>query len=110
MKENIFQTGLAVIAALFTICFLILVVPPLVQNFDPIGAFAGGFVNPFSSGYALDVIFTWLALALWVFYESKTKGIKHGWIALALGVVPGVAVGLAFYIYIRSVSLEKNVR
>ncbi|TGL64315.1 DUF2834 domain-containing protein [Leptospira sarikeiensis] len=92
---------LIVLGSAFTICFLYLVIPPLSQNFDVFGAFLGGFVNPFSTGYSLDVIFTWFVLAAWILYESKTKGIKNGWIALLLGVVPGVAVGLAYYIYLR---------
>ncbi|WP_369010820.1 DUF2834 domain-containing protein [Klebsiella pneumoniae] len=29
------------------------------------------------------------------------KGIRHGWVALLLGVVPGVATGFAVYLLIR---------
>lgn len=40
-------------------------------------------------------------LAVWVMYEAKVKGIRHGWVALLLGVVPGVATGFAVYLLIR---------
>ncbi|EMJ97855.1 DUF2834 domain-containing protein [Leptospira sp. WS58.C1] len=102
MNLSTFRILLILLGSLFTAGFLYLVLPPLSQNFDIIGAFLGGFVNPFSSAYALDIIFTWLVLAVWIVYEAKTKGIKNGWIALLLGVVPGVAVGAAYYIYLRA--------
>jgi hypothetical protein len=40
-------------------------------------------------------------LAIWVLYEARMKGIRHGWIALALGVVPGVATGFGVYLLLR---------
>ncbi|PJZ47570.1 DUF2834 domain-containing protein [Leptospira saintgironsiae] len=101
MNLSTFKNLLIILGSVFTAGFLYLVLPPLSQNFDVIGAFLGGFVNPFSSAYALDIIFTWLVLAAWIIYDAKTKGIKNGWIALLLGVVPGVAVGAAYYIYLR---------
>ncbi|EPG67024.1 DUF2834 domain-containing protein [Leptospira wolffii] len=107
MNWNLTKWILLSIATLFTISLAYLVTPPLSENFDLVGAFGGGFVNPFSSGYALDVIFTWCALAIWVLYEAKVKGIKNGWIALVLGVVPGVAAGLVFYIILREKQRDK---
>ncbi len=101
MNPSRFRILLLVLGSAFTVCFVYFVIPPLLENFDVLGAFAGGFVNPFSTGYALDVIFTWLVLASWIFYEAKTKGIKYGWVALLLGIVPGVATGFAFYLLLR---------
>ncbi|PJZ65526.1 hypothetical protein CH371_11310 [Leptospira wolffii] len=107
MNWNLTKWILLSIATLFTISLAYLVTPPLSENFDLVGAFGGGFANPFSSGYALDVIYTWCALAIWVSYEAKVKGIKNGWISLVLGVVPGVAVGLVFYIILREKQMDK---
>jgi Terpene cyclase DEP1 len=101
MNRNAFRTILIVLAAAFTVAFTAVCVPPFLQNPDILGAFAGGFVNPYATGYALDVFFSWAVLAAWVAYEAKVKGIRFGWVALALGVVPGVAVGLAAYLLLR---------
>ena len=66
-----------------------------------LSAFAGGFVNPYATGYALDAFCTWGVLAVWVVYEAKAKGFRHGWVALVLGVVPDVAVGFACYLLLQ---------
>ena len=92
------QTGLA---AAFTLAFAMIVVPALLATGDIPGAFAAGFVNPFSTGYSLDVILCAVLVILWVLYERRTLGIKHGWIAIPLCIVPGVAVGLAYYLILR---------
>ena len=101
MSPNTFRISLIVLAVMFTVAFMVICIPPLIENPDVIGAFAAGFVNPYASGYALDIFFTWGVLAAWVFYEAKAKGIRHGWVALVLGVVPGVAVGFAVYLLLR---------
>lgn len=101
MSASAFRACLVLIAGAFTLMFCAIVVPALVQNPDVIAAFAGGFVNPFASGYSLDVICCWCVLAAWVWFEAKQDGVRHGWVALLLGVVPGVAVGFAFYLFIR---------
>lgn len=90
------------IALGFTAAFCTVVVPALLRDGDVLGAFAAGFVNPYASGYSTDVIFCWLALALWITYERNTLGTKHGWLCLVLGIVPGVAVGFALYLVLRS--------
>ncbi|MDD3446684.1 MAG: DUF2834 domain-containing protein, partial [Zavarzinia sp.] len=64
--------------------------------------FGQGFVNPFSTGYSLDVLTCWAVLAVWIIRDARVAGIRHGWIALVLGIVPGVAVGFAFYLWLRS--------
>lgn len=73
-----------------------------------LGAFAAGFVNPYSSGYSLDVILCALILFVWIFYERKARGIKHGWIAIPLSFVPGVATGFAVYLVLRSRQLDRQ--
>jgi len=75
--------------------------PPFLENPDIIGAFLAGFVNPYSSGYALDTIVCGLILFTWVIYEATNQGIKHGWICLILSIIPGVAVGFGLYLVIR---------
>jgi hypothetical protein len=101
MSQNAFKIVIAVLGATFAVLFLVLCVPPLVENPDVIGAAMAGFVNPFASGYALDAIFCWLVLSSWVAYEAKASGIRHGWVCVLLGIVPGVATGFAAYLLLR---------
>lgn len=106
MGVRVFE-GLCIALAMgFTIAFCALVVPPLIQNPDILGAFAAGFVNPYASGYSTDVFFCWATLAVWIAYEAKTDSVRHGWACLVLGLVPGVAVGFALYLVIRRRQLE----
>lgn len=99
MTKQTFHRLLLLFALLFAGFFMGVVLPPLLDNPDVLGAFMAGFVNPYSSGYSFDVIVTWFILAAWVLYESPT--VRHGWVCLILGVVPGVAVGLAAYLILR---------
>jgi Terpene cyclase DEP1 len=101
MNLNTFRICLISLAAGFTLAFVAICIPPFLEDPDIVGAFAGGFVNPYATGYALDIFFTWGVLATWVLYEARAKGIRHGWVALLVGVVPGVAVGFAAYLLIR---------
>jgi len=86
---------------MFVIFFSASVVPALIKDFDVLGAFAAGFVNPYSSGYSADVIACWLILVVWVIYEKTKLNIQHGWVCVLLGIVPGVAVGFAAYLILR---------
>lgn len=107
MSHRLFEAALITVAAIFTLVFAIVVVPALIEDGDVIGAFAAGFVNPYSSGYSIDVIMCWVALAIWVIYDRSAYSVKYGWICLVLGVVPGVAVGLPLYIVMRSRQLRE---
>lgn len=98
-SETIFKISLIFIAILFTAKFAIVVIPPLLENPDILGAFGAGFVNPYASGYSSDVFCCWAILFVWVLYEYPK--VKYGWVCLLLGVVPGVAVGLALYLILR---------
>lgn len=106
MSETGFRWFNGFIAIVFSGIFLGLIVPALLTDFDVIGAFAAGFVNPYASGYSTDVVLCWVALAGWVWHESATAGVRHGWICVLLGLVPGVAVGLCLYLILRSGQLE----
>ena len=101
MSENVFKFAVMAIAAVFTLFFVVVVVPPLIDNPDILGAFAAGFVNPYASGYSADVISCWAILAVWVWFEAATRSVKHGWICLVIGIVPGVALGFALYLLLR---------
>lgn len=101
MSQSIFKSLLLLLAVGFTAAFCVIVVPALLESGDVVGAFAAGFVNPFASGYSTDVLMCWAVLAVWVIYDATNHNIKHGWIALVLGVVPGVATGFALYLLIR---------
>ncbi len=99
MPNYIFRGSLIGIALFFLLFFAWIVVPPLLVNPDILGAFAGGFVNPYASGYSTDVICCWFILLVWVIYEYPH--VKYGWLCVLLGVVPGVAVGFALYLLMR---------
>jgi hypothetical protein len=109
MSDAAFKVLLVILGLGFAVLFSVIVLPPLFESPDVIGAFAAGFVNPYASGYALDAIFCWAVLAVWVIYEANTRGIKHGWVALALGIAPGVATGFAVYLLIR-LRFEQQIR
>lgn len=109
MNLTIFRVLLIALGAGFAAAFGILVVPALIESGDIVGAFAAGFVNPFSSGYALDAIMCWCILAVWVIYEARAYGIRHGWLAVCLGVIPGVATGFAVYLLLRMKQMKADV-
>ena len=108
MSERQFRMTLILLALGFTAFFSVVVVPPLIDSPDILGAFGAGFVNPYSSGYSADVIACWLILAAWVLFEAKSESVKHGWLCLVVGVVPGVAVGLAAYLLVRSRQVRRQ--
>lgn len=106
MTVSQFRVCLIVLATGFTVLFGVLVIPPLFQDPDVLGAFAAGFVNPYSSGYSSDVIVCWFILAAWVAFEAKQKQVRYGWVCLLVGLVPGVAVGFAGYLLLRMQQLD----
>lgn len=108
MSEGLFKLVIIAAAAVFTLLFTIWIIPPLIADPDVIGAFAAGFVNPYSSGYSADVLACWVILAAWIAYEAKTLGIRHGWICALLGIIPGVAVGFALYLLVRLKQLRER--
>jgi hypothetical protein len=97
-----FEALAAFFGVLFAVAFAIIVVPPLLESGDIIGAFAAGFVNPYASGYSLDTIICGLILITWVLYERSVLGMRHGWIAIPLTFAPGVATAFGFYLVLRS--------
>ncbi len=107
MTLTVFRIVLVALGSTFAVAFMAICVPPL-QAPDVVGALAGGFVNPFATGYSLDTIFCWFVLGAWVVYEAKAHGIRHGWVALVLGVAPGVATGFAVYLLLRSKQLRAD--
>ena len=101
MTDKAFLMSMYLIAAAFTGAFVVLVVPALIDNPDVLGAFAAGFVNPYAAGYSTDVILCWVALAVLVLHDRQAHSIVNGGWYLLLGIVPGVAVGLALYLASR---------
>jgi len=102
MKSESFRFIVFLVAPAFTIFFLLAIVPALIQNFDVLGALAAGFVNPYSSGYSTNVIACWLILVVWIVYEKINLNINYSWVCALLGIVPGVAVGFAAYLILRT--------
>ena len=97
VSDRVYATLLATLGLGFAGAFVVLCVPPFLENPDVLGAFGAGFVNPYASGYSLDTITCWLVLALLVTREP----VPYGWTALLIGIVPGVATGFAVYLLLR---------
>jgi hypothetical protein len=108
MNTKTFKITVFLIALAFAAFFIATIVPALIMDFDILGAFAAGFVNPYSSGYSVDVIACWLILLVWIVYEKKALNIRYGWVCLMLGIVPGVAVGFAAYLILRLNQFSKD--
>lgn len=100
MSVKRFRYLTAALGGGFTAAFGALVVPAFLRDPDVLAAFAAGFVNPFAAGYSLDAITCWCLLVVWVIHEAGARGVRHGWVAVVIGVVPGVAAGLAVYLLI----------
>ena len=100
--KQIYHATLAILGIGFAVFFFATMGPPFLENPGLIEACKGGFVNVYSSGFATDAILCWFVLATWVIYDKAQNGIKFGWIALLLVLVPGVATGFAFYLFTRS--------
>ena len=101
MSERVFLVCVTGVGLGFAGVFVVMVLPPLWADPDLFGAALAGFVNPYAAGYASDAIACWMILAVWVIYEARARGIRHGWACLLLGAVPGVATGLAAYLLLR---------
>ena len=106
MTEKTFTIIVGIVAGIFTVLFCLLVLPPLIEQPDIIGAFGAGFVNPYASAYSADVLCCFAVLLVWIIYESPK--VKYGWICLFLSLVPGVAVGFAVYLIMRANQLKKG--
>jgi hypothetical protein len=101
MSTLAFKRVLMALGTGFALFFAITIVPPLLRDLDVWGAAMAGFVNPYAAGYSTDTIMCWLVLAAWVWHDRSQHGIRHGWVALLLGAVPGVATGLSVYLLMR---------
>lgn len=101
MGRTLYWALIALFGVGFAVAFAIVVVPPLLENPDIPGAFAAGFVNPYAAGYSLDAICCWLILSTWIMYERFTMKVRHGWIAILIGLAPGVATAFALYLFLR---------
>lgn len=101
MTSKTFSIVTASLGALFALAFSVTVVPPLIKSGDIFDAFAAGFVNAYSTGYALDAKFWAFILSAWILSEMQTRHVRHGWIAIPLCVVPGVATAFAVNLLLR---------
>ena len=88
-------------AAVFTALFATWCIPPFIADPDIISALAAGLVNPYASGYSADSLSCWVILSAWILYVRRAYGVRHGLWCIALGALPGVAVGFAAYLLIR---------
>lgn len=102
MSNTLYRSLLWLMAIGFATAFCVIALPTALHETNPLRFVTDAYVNPYSSGYATDTLTCWCVLAVWIIHEARTKGVRHGWIALLLGVVPGVATGFATYLLIRS--------
>lgn len=102
MGKKVFEGVIASLGLVFAAVFCIIVVPPLLESKDILGAFAAGFVNPYATGYSIDAILCALILITWVVYERKNSNVKFGWVVIPLSFAPGVATAFAVYLILRS--------
>src|SRR4051812_41118293 len=101
MTDRSFRAVLVAIAAAFVVLFAAIVPPALINDgFDFWGAARATFVNPYASGASIDVLMAYVVLAVWVFQEARTRRVRHGWIALVVGLVTGLTVAFAAYLLI----------
>ncbi len=102
MPRTRFDWIIIALAATFVVALAVVVVPTFVDdNLDLVHAFDQALINPYATGFATDLLFTYLILCAWVLYEANYRGVRHGWIAIVLGFLIGVAVGLTIYLLIR---------
>ena len=102
MPETRFDWVLIALGVAFIATIGIVVIPTFLDDgLNLITAVDEAFANPYASGVAIDLLFTYVVLAAWVIYEYQYRDVQHGWIALVLGLVVGVAIGLVFYLLIR---------
>lgn len=100
--ERVYVASLVLIAGAFSVAFFALIVPGIFPIHDFVQqTLLNGYVNPTAAGYTTDTLACACVLTAWVIYERITLGIRGGWIALVVSVVPGVAVGFAAYLLIR---------
>jgi hypothetical protein len=102
MPRTRFDWIVITLAAVFVVMLAVFLVPTFVDDGLDLGyAFDQALINPYATGFATDLLFTYLILVAWVVYEANYRGVRHGWIAIVLGFLIGVSVGLATYLLIR---------
>ncbi len=106
--KTVYFTVLGIVGIGFAAFFFITLGSLLFTNPDIFAALKAGYVNPYSSAFATDAMACWVVLAAWVIYEKFEKGIKYGWIALLIGLVPGVATAFALYLVMRMRQLKSD--
>jgi len=109
INKKMFRLLLWMLIILFSLFFFISFLPHVISDANIIIVLQSGFVNPYATGYSIDLIATWLVLIVLVLHESHTHKIKGGWLCILLGLVPGVVVGWAAYLLLRSKQIESSV-
>ena len=106
MTEAAFKRAIIITASAFLAVFIFYTLPAALELNDVFQSFAAGFVNPFATGYSVDVIACGFILIFWILFEAKHSGIRYGWVCILLCIVPGVAVGFTAYLLLRQKQLN----
>lgn len=65
------------------------------------------FVNPVSSFFAIDVIFSALTLAIFIVAQARRDSVGFWWVPLAATFLIGVSCGLPLFLGMRELSMRK---
>ena len=110
MPDTRFDWVLMGLAAAFVVVLAVVVGPTFFgDGLNVFTAFEKSFVNPYAAAVSVDALFTYALLAAWVIYESQHREVRHGWLALVLGLI-GITVGLAFYLLVRHREIGPQAR
>ena len=103
MPSTRFDWIITALAAACMATLAVVVLPTFVSDgLDVVRAFDQAFINPYATGFAIDAFSTYAILIAWVVYEARYRDVRQGWVAVALGLLLSVALGLALYLLIRN--------
>ncbi|NNU15064.1 DUF2834 domain-containing protein [Parvularcula sp. ZS-1/3] len=108
MSRKAFEGTVGIIGLLYAFGVIAFIFIPSLVRGEPLAPFTDGFVNRHAATWSIDVLVTGAVIMVWIFYERARFGIRNGWIAWPLMIVPGVAAALAYYLIIRSLHFVRT--
>ena len=62
---------------------------------------SGVFANGAASGFAADVIISFVVFLIWSFYDAHRHKVRSWWLVLPAGFCVGLSLALPLYLYLR---------